>query len=120
MNAYHLEMARKIVEKDHVEFGEDFVALTVMCYLKDNTKKFLITPAKQSQMLHTVIMIMSCQIIMIACIQSQFLGPDAIFHFGFVANFYVLLVKFPCSIALHLYLHPEVSKGLVIMKYANN
>ena len=48
MNAYHLEMARKIVEKDHVEFGEDFVALTVMCYLKDNTQKFLITPAKQS------------------------------------------------------------------------
>ena len=32
----------------------------------------------------------------------------------------VLLVKFPCAIALHLYLYPEVQKGMTIMKFANN
>lgn len=48
LNTYKLKMARKLVEKDHVEFGEDFVALTVMCYLKENMQKFLITPSKQS------------------------------------------------------------------------
>lgn len=41
-------MAKKVVEKDHVEFGEDFIALTVLCYLKENMQKFLITPQKQS------------------------------------------------------------------------
>ena len=109
-------MARKVVEKDHVEFGEDFVALTVLCYLKQNMDKYLITPTKQSQNLHTAIMVMSCQIIMIVCIQSQL----SEFSLDFAPDFYVLLVKFPCSIALHLFLHPEVRKGLIIMKFANN
>ena len=39
-------MAKKVIEKDHVEFGEDFIALTVLCYLNDNMDKFLITPTK--------------------------------------------------------------------------
>lgn len=55
-----MKMAKKVVEKEHVEFGEDFVALTVLCYLKENMEKYLITPAKQSQNLHTTIVIMSC------------------------------------------------------------
>ena len=32
----------------------------------------------------------------------------------------VLIVKLPCAIALHLSLYPEVRKGMVIMKFANN
>lgn len=32
----------------------------------------------------------------------------------------VMIIKFPCAIALHLYLYPEVNKGMVIMKLANN
>ena len=31
-----------------------------------------------------------------------------------------LAVKFPCAIALHFYLFPEVEKGMKIMKFANN
>lgn len=64
-----MKMAKKVVEKEHVEFGEDFVALTVLCYLKENMEKYLITPAKQSQNLHTTIVIMSCQLIMLTCMQ---------------------------------------------------
>ena len=45
---YYLKMAHKVVEKDHVEFGEDFIALTVMSYMNENMEKYLITPAKQS------------------------------------------------------------------------
>jgi hypothetical protein len=30
------------------------------------------------------------------------------------------LVKFPCALALHLYLYPEVENGMVIMKFTNN
>ena len=43
---YHLKMAQKVLEKDHVELGEDFIALTVLCYLNENMEKYLITPAK--------------------------------------------------------------------------
>lgn len=32
----------------------------------------------------------------------------------------VLIVKFPCAIALHLTLYPEVRRGMEIMKFANN
>ena len=43
-------------------------------------------------------------------------------HFDgkFSPSFLVLMVKFPSSVALHLYLYPEVLSGMVIMKFANN
>lgn len=31
-----------------------------------------------------------------------------------------LIVKFPCSAALHMLLSPQVAQGMAIMKYANN
>lgn len=34
-------------------------------------------------------------------------------------TFAVFLVKFPCTIALHFVLYPEVAKGMAIMKFAN-
>ena len=35
-------------------------------------------------------------------------------------NFKVFFVKFPCAIALHFCLYPEVAKGMNMMKFANN
>ena len=35
-------------------------------------------------------------------------------------NFMVFIIKFPCAIALHFYLYPEVAKGMNLMKFANN
>jgi len=37
-----------------------------------------------------------------------------------VDSFIVFYVKIPCSVALHFYLYPEVSKGMNLMKFANN
>ena len=45
---YNLKMAYKVIEKSHAELGEDLIALTVLCYLKQNVTKYLITPKKQS------------------------------------------------------------------------
>lgn len=56
---------------------------------------------------------------MIVCIYTQISDPSE-FHLDFEPKFPVLLVKLPCAIALHLYLHPEVRKGLDIMKFSNN
>jgi hypothetical protein len=38
----------------------------------------------------------------------------------FPQNPIVLLVKFPCAIALHLFLYPQVETAMGIMKFANN
>lgn len=39
---------------------------------------------------------------------------------GYAHSFMLFLVKFPCALALHLYIYPEISKGLSLMKFANN
>jgi hypothetical protein len=38
----------------------------------------------------------------------------------YAGSMWVLYVKLPCAYALHLYLYPEVQKGMEIMKFANN
>ena len=35
-----------LIHKDTFEYDEDFIAMTVLCYLKSNTEKYLITPVK--------------------------------------------------------------------------
>jgi hypothetical protein len=38
----------------------------------------------------------------------------------FPHSFSVFYVKFPCAIALHFCLYPEVAKGMELMKFTNN
>jgi len=38
----------------------------------------------------------------------------------FPHDFSVFYFKFPCAIALHFCLYPEVAKGMEMMKFANN
>jgi len=38
----------------------------------------------------------------------------------FPHDFSVFYVKFPCAIALHFCLYPEVAKGMELMKFASN
>lgn len=112
-------LVHKVVNKDHVELGEDFIALTVLCYLKENKKEFLMNSHKQAQNLSNVIVVMICQIVMITCIFADIVRTEA-YTLSFMPDFIVFYVKFPCTIALHLYLFPEVNKGMTIMKFANN
>lgn len=35
-------------------------------------------------------------------------------------SFAVFFVKFPCAMALHFVLYPEVANGMSLMKFANN
>ena len=39
-------LINKVMSKEHIEFGEDFIALTCLCYLKENQKGFLISDHK--------------------------------------------------------------------------
>ena len=35
-------------------------------------------------------------------------------------SFAVFYIKFPCAIALHFFLYPDIAKGMNLMKFANN
>ena len=37
-----------LAHKDTFEYDEDFIAMTVLCYLKTNAEKYMITTVKQS------------------------------------------------------------------------
>ena len=54
--------------------------------------------------------------ILVAIIQNE----AGAFGFDTAANFGIFFIKFPCALALHLMLYPEVARGMMIMKFANN
>ena len=61
------------------------------------------------------------QIIMLSCmLHSLMINEGGEFGHTFTNSFTVLLVKFPCAVALHLCLFPEVMSGMTIMKFSNN
>ena len=57
---------------------------------------------------------LSCMLHSIITNEHEEFGPT------FSKSFTVLLVKFPCAVALHLCLYPEVMSGMTIMKFSNN
>lgn len=107
--------------KNKLELEEDFVTMTVLCYLKKNQDEFLIHETKQSQMFFS-------------CMVAHFIVDSMLFAMLYAIitneggeytpntpkNFGVWFVKFPCTIALHFVLYPEVANGMMIMKFSNN
>lgn len=107
--------------KKSLDYEEDFTAMTVLCYLKTNTDKFLIHPSKQAQHLYQcllthaiVIALLSCMLYAIKTDENGDYTPN-IAH-----SFAVWFVKFPCTLSLHFVLYPEVANGMNIMKFTNN
>ena len=43
---FHNILEEKVLAKNHVELGEDFISLTVICYLKETRKELLINNHK--------------------------------------------------------------------------
>ena len=60
-------MEELITSKVNVEFEEDFYAMTVLCYMKQNAEKYHITIDKQAQNLHNCLMILTVQLSMLVC-----------------------------------------------------
>jgi hypothetical protein len=56
---------------------------------------------------------------MLTCMLIELLNQDPE-ELTFAHTYIVFFVKFPCAIALHFALYPEVAKGMEIMKFANN
>jgi hypothetical protein len=113
-------LEEKLGQKDLCEIGESFLAFTVLALLKVNSNKYLIPPEKQSQMLWSTIMILMVTSSMLYCMIFEITLPGNEFTSEMSHSFTLFFVKFPCALALHIILYPEVARGMMIMKFANN
>jgi len=101
--------------------------MTIFSYLKSNaaiwdeTHNKLgwgIKAEKQAQMFYSTLIVAFVVCSMLGCMVIQIVtGTDEL---TFPHDFSVFYVKFPCAIALHFCLYPEVAKGMELMKFANN
>ena len=112
-------LEEKVTDKSELEVEEDFFTLTCFSYLKINKEYEMwgITSEKQSQLLYSCILITIVVISMLICMLTELLNME---KEPMHDNFKVFFVKFPCAIALHFCLYPEVAKGMNLMKFANN
>ena len=107
--------------KRELDADEDFTTMTMLCYLKANKEKYIIVPHKLGQMLYSCIMVHAVVYLMLFCmLYAISINEEGEYTPNISHNFAVWLVKFPCSVALHFLLYPEVANGMAIMKFANN
>jgi hypothetical protein len=57
---------------------------------------------------------------MTTIVYAMMTNEESEYNAYFAHSFALFYVKFPCCVALHFYLYPEVQKGLRIMKFSNN
>ena len=114
-------LVEKIQSKDEVEFEEDYNAMCVLSYLKEVKENNFIGKDLQAHLLFNVTMVFVFQNTMLSCmLWSMIDNVNGEYSQHFTAQFIVLLVKYPCTVALHLFLFPEVQTGMKIMRFANN
>ena len=112
---------KEIKAKDTLEFEEDFFAYTVLCFTQKNTDEYLITPQKQSQNFYAALLVAGVVISMLSCMNYAIVtNENGDYTPSLAHSFAVFYIKFPCAIALHFCLYPEVAKGMNLMKFANN
>jgi len=96
----------------------------MMCFMKKNAEKYCLTKSTNSRNIFNTFLVFGIQVVMLTCTFSNLYkdenGDGEADSSKFYLNFEVLVVKFPCAVALHLYLYPEVMNGMNIMKFTNN
>ena len=66
----------KMQSKHHMEFEEDFFSLTMLCYLKVNRNKFLLSHSKQSLNLQNAIIVSCAQLLMLLCMTMALIEDE--------------------------------------------
>jgi len=69
-------------------------------------------------MLYSTLIVAFVVCSMLGCMVYQILTDKA--PRSFPHDFSIFYVKFPCAVALHFCLYPEVAKGMELMKFTNN
>ena len=96
-----------LIHKDSFEYDEDFIAMTVLCYLKANAEKYMINPKKQSQMLNSCLLVNGVVFTMLGASLYAIITNEAEAYTPYMSHSHALwLVKLPCAVALHFALYP--------------
>lgn len=114
-------LLKQIQSKAHIHFEEDYYSLTALSFLWTNIKKYKITDQKLAQTFYFLMMIfMVSNLMLLGILYSIFVQKTAELTEFDTGSFVLYIVRFVCSVALHIMLFPEVRKGMIIMKYVNN
>jgi hypothetical protein len=114
----------ELTQKDSIEFDENFYSLTVLCFLKDVKAKYALSSNMQNSNFFNCVQIIVMQMIVIYCeLWNLFideLEDDQKEEYFYTTKFPIMIVRFPCAVAIAMELHPKVKEGMDIMKFANN
>jgi hypothetical protein len=101
--------ATLLAEKTIFGYEEDFIAMTVLCYLSVNSKKYMITSVKQSQMLNSCMLVQSVVLSMLFATLYAIKIDEQGAYTPIISHSHALwFVKFACATALHFALTPQI------------
>lgn len=81
----------------------------------------MINPIKRSQMFYSCLLVNSIVVTMLLANLYGMYTNEGGNYASFIPDTHTLwFIKFPCCVALHFSLTPQISNGLAVMKFANN
>ena len=121
LDVYDEFLLQEMRKKRVMHFEEDFYSFTMLCYKKDTVKRYKLSDEKLSQSFYFLGMIFFVSNMMLFGMFYNFVDPHSTaYQITAATTLRLMLVRFACGVALHIMLYPEVKKGMLIMKYANN
>lgn len=100
-----LKKMQTALSKKKISFHKNQTSMTVLGYLKFNQEKYMLSPARQAMNFYSTIYVYIFQNIMLGCILAQIIYEQ---NTKIPPYLRALLVKFPCSVALHLNMTPDI------------
>lgn len=107
--------------KNQITFlKEDFIIMTALCYVKKNVREHTLVSEKRAKLFWSAVTANFVTTNMLLCMLYAAWTNEADKYAPNIAGTFPLFqVKFPCALALHFILYPEVNDALTIMKFAN-
>ena len=68
----------------------------------------------------SILIVLVTAAMLICMLTAMINNENGDYGFDVSHSFPLFFIKIPCALALHLMLYPEVGRGMLIMKYANN
>jgi hypothetical protein len=120
IDAYDHFLMQNIKAKNSIKFDQDVYSMTYLMLMKENVKKFEIPIGKSRHHISVLLLISFVQVSMLTTMACEIVDTDVKPDFKKPINYMVTLVRFMCTITLHLKLVPDFTKGMKLMNYCNN
>ena len=113
-----IKIRQELIDKTYIHLHQDYMELTILLFYKQAVKENKITENIQSEYLTNYSLMALIQFGMIGCIMVALLDEQYDLHPN--TEFSIVLAKFICSCALHLFLSPHVERSMTFMKFVIN